>query len=197
MDNMKHLMQLGSTEYLERGTSIPINGSVNDTGKNHYRKKFDHYVNQKTGYHESNELNYLQVMDGANILANNSHGKNFEKTENIVRIFDAKTANNPVNPVKSREGKCGRSERVLFHKISKNPKDIVSEKLVLKKKLQSESKVPSLVYDVKESWHNKNMVRSGAPKDGKVSDFIMFKEKLAKIKSNFFGETNHKKKTRI
>jgi hypothetical protein len=42
---MKHLKQLGSTEYLERGTSIPINSSVNDTGKDHYRKKFDHYVN--------------------------------------------------------------------------------------------------------------------------------------------------------
>jgi hypothetical protein len=130
-------------------------------------------------------------MEGENILANNPHGKNFEKTENILRIFDANTADNPVNPVKSSEAKGGRTQRVLFHKISKNPKDIVSEKLVLKKKLKSESKVPSLVYDVKESWYNKNMVRSGAPKDGKVPDFIMFKEKLAKIKSNFFGETNH------
>jgi hypothetical protein len=118
---------------------------VNDAGKDHCRKKFDHYVNQKTSDHGSKNVNYLQVMEGANILANNSLSANFEKTENIVRIFDANTVNSSVNPVKSRERKGGRSEWVFIHKNLKNPKDIVSEKIVLKKKLQSESKVPSLV----------------------------------------------------
>lgn len=190
---MKHLQQLGSAKNLKpvlRDTSIPVNSSVNDAGKDHHKKKFDHYVNQKSSYHGSKNLNYLQVMEGANILSYNSGGANahFERTENIVDIYDAY---NGYYSVKSREKKGGRSERVFIHKNPKNPKDTVSEKFMLQKKLNSESKMSHLVYDVKETWHNKTTVRSGASKDGKVLDFIMFKEKLAKIKSNFFGEPNH------
>jgi hypothetical protein len=190
---MKHLQQLGSAKNLKpvlRDTSIPINSSVNDTGKGRRKKKYDPYMDQKSSYHGSKNLNYLQVMEGANILSNNSHGANahFQRTENIQKIYHENTE---YYSVKSRERKCGHSERVLIHKNLKNPKDTANEKLVLQKKLNSESKVSHLVYDVKESWHNKTTVRSGAPKDGKGMDLIMFKEKLAKIKSNFFGEPNH------